>query len=129
MTVLRHFVFGTVLVITILAVAVVFRWFRTSDEIGSKPEASVIQTLEMKYRNQPMTPKLVVQRKNGYDAVGIVAKDGRERVWLLLNAKHPPLVKLSSPADYQLTPTDIEWLKGQCQISDAVYQTLERHAQ
>lgn len=129
MTVLRHLVFGTVLAIMILALAVVFRWFRTSDEIGSKPEASVIQTLEMRYRNQPLTPKLLIQRRNGYDAVGIVAKDGRERVWLLLNAKYPPLVKLSSSADFQLTVADIDWLKGQCQVSEAVYQTLQRHIQ
>jgi len=125
----RRLIFATCLIVAIFAVIVFFRTLQRSDELGSKPEASFLQALEVEYRNKPLTPELIIRRRDDYCAVGIVAKNRRERVWLLLNAKHPPLVKLSSSAEYHLTPTDINWLKGQCPISDAVYQTLEQHAQ
>jgi hypothetical protein len=98
-----------------------------SDELGSKPESSFLQALEKEYRDKPLVEKLLIKRRGKYCAVGIVATNNSERVWVLLNPRFQPLVKVSSDADYELTPKDVEWLRGQCDVDDSVAGVLRKH--
>lgn len=99
-----------------------------NDELGSKPEWSVLQSLEVQHRDTAKASSGPLVRKEGtYCAAGLIAVDGASRVWILLNAEKEPLVKKLPDLDYKLSNADMVQIESQCVLSDAVRRELVGH--
>jgi hypothetical protein len=126
----RRVLFWLVLLVTIAAFPILFILLKQSDELGSKPENSFLQALEVQNRGTPVGGDLILKRHDEYCAVGIPVTSGKRWVWVLLNPKYQPFQKeMPGGEDYRISRDQLNWLKGQCEISEPVVQMLERHIQ
>jgi hypothetical protein len=123
----RRLLFYTILVLVVCALVGLYVQLKNSGELGSKPEASFLQSLQVEYHNASLDEKIIIRRRRGHCAVGIAARNGKERVWILLNPRFEPLSKITSNAGYELTRNELEWLKKQCNINRAVLEAIEEH--
>jgi hypothetical protein len=123
----RRLLFWVPLVAIVSAFPILIILLRSSNELGSKPENSFLQALEVQYRGKPLDDRLIVKRRNEYCAVGILASDGKSRVWILLNPKYQPLVKEIGAQDYRITRDELDLLKKECRLNESVARVLEEH--
>lgn len=96
-----------------------------SDELRSKHEWSVLQAVSASHELK--SDGIAVFRYEDYCVAGIPGKHGS--VWILLNAKNPPLYK-QIPADgtYKITSADVEYLAHECEgINPLVIEQMKSH--
>ena len=124
----RNVVFWCVLAFIVSAFIICWIQLRRSPELSSKPENSLLQALEAEYKGRDIDKRAIVEHRDGYCAIGILSDNRRQRIWVLLNPKHEPLVKItSSKEDFHITNGDLEQLKGECEINPAVTRVLRQH--
>jgi hypothetical protein len=99
----------------------------SNDELGSKPEWSALQSLEVQYRNAPRPAGPLIRKEGPYCAAGLLAVDGKSLVWILLNAEKEPLVKKLPELDYRLSKAEVTQIEEQCGLSQEVRSELESH--
>lgn len=121
-------IFASIVFLLIFGVvALVYFYLKGSDELQSKPEWSVLQNLEFRYRTNPIASRLLIEKQDAHCAVGIVSADGQSRVWLLLNAAHEPLVKKLPELEYWLSEAEFTKILGACKINEQVRSELVAH--
>lgn len=98
----------------------------TSDELRSKPEWSALQNLEYLHRNEPLAG-ITFETDEQYIALGIPSKDGKTRIWILLNPKDQPFYKQLPEGDYTLTQHDYDSIKTRLSVQPQVLQQLSKH--
>lgn len=78
-----------------------------SDELGSKPEWSVLQFLSVKYdTDASKLNESVVFNLESYDKqywiLGVAGENGSPNIWILLNPSHKPYYKQMPQGSYQI---------------------------
>jgi hypothetical protein len=111
----------------LLAVWFIVSILKGSDEIQARPEWSVLQNLEVRYRKNPTDRAVVIEKQPPYCAAGIVALDGHARVWILLDAKSKPLLKKLSDLNYRLSGSDLSEILRACPVSNDARIELQSH--
>jgi hypothetical protein len=97
---------------------------KSSDEIQSKREWSILQSLELKYRDRPLQDGVFVDQIDEFTAAAIRSDDGKTRVWVLLNPKHEPLIKHLPNMAFTLTPDELHQLESSYEIKPIVREYL-----
>lgn len=123
----RRVLFWLSLIAIISAFPIFLILLKRSNELGSKPEYSILQVLEVQNRATPITDRLLVKRRNEYYVVGIPASNGKQWVWVLLNPKYRPFVKELPAESYRITHDQLGSLRRECEVTDPVVKTLEKH--
>jgi hypothetical protein len=97
------------------------------ESFGDKHECSILQTLEARNRDKPISG-LEFSQYEEYRILALPALTGK-RVWIMLNPKSPPYYKQLPHADYALTD-DQYWqiVRTQRPIS-TVDECLASHVQ
>lgn len=120
--------YGLAILLAALCIAAYFE-LRSSEELSGKREYSVLQALELKYRGQYMAKRLLIERREGFCAVGILSSSGATRVWILLDPESKPYEKEMPERAYRISRGELDWLKTQCEINAVVLHSLEKHIQ
>ena len=107
-------------------------WFivsilRGSDEIQARSEWSVLQNLEVRYRKNPTDRAVIIEKQPPYCAAGVVALDGRARVWIMLDAKTKPALKKLPDLNYRLSDSELSEILRACPVSGDVRIELQHH--
>lgn len=124
----RRVLFWLVLIVTVSAFPILYILLKQSDELGSKPENSFLQALEVQNRGTPVGDRLIIKRHNEHCAVGIPTSSGKRRVWVLLNPKYKPYEKeMPRGEDYRISRDELNWLQKQCHVIEPVVRLLEEH--
>ena len=124
----RRVLFWMVLIVTVSAFPILCILLRQSNELGSKPENSFLQALEVQNRETPVGGRLIIKRHAGTCAVGIPAADGKRWVWVLLNPQYRPFEKeMPNGEDYRISRDELNWLQKQCHVIEPVVRLLEEH--
>jgi hypothetical protein len=111
------------------------RWRR---DWMSKVEWSILQNQEYSTRGSTNTENILLSSESGYHVVGIVRRGPPEvlspqpqvdRVWVLLDAKYPPLKKILSDeqAEFQVTPAELRAILAYAKTNAAISQELTKH--
>jgi len=113
-------------------VVLLFVWFivsilKGSDEIQARSEWSVLQNLEVRYRNYPTDRAVLLDKQPPYCAAGVVSLDGHARVWIMLYAKTNPLLKKLPDLNYRLSGDDMSEILRACPVSNDVRIELQSH--
>lgn len=128
--------FGIVLLlIFILGGTLAMRWWR---DWMSKTEWSILQDREYSTRGSTNADNIVLSSESGYHVVGIVRHGPPEvlspqprvdRVWVLLDAKYPPLKKILSDeqAQFQITPAELRAVLAYAKTNAVIAQELTKH--
>jgi hypothetical protein len=116
----------------LFVVMLLVTWFivsilKGSDEIQARPEWSVLQNLEVRYRKSPTDRGVVIEKQPPYCAAGIIALDGHARVWILLEAKTKPLLKKLPDLNYRLSGRDLSEILRACPVSSDARIELQNH--
>lgn len=101
-----------------------FGFLENSDEIQSKREWSILQELEKDYRGKENDNRIIVKKRHGYDAVGVISVKNNTRVWILLNSKYHPLIKELPSQDYQILPAELEYILSEAEVNEVVKNRL-----
>jgi len=96
------------------------------EELASKREWSVVQAVEAQNRESRLD-SVSVQTVGEYSLAGIPLKDGRKRVWVLLNARKPPYYKQLPQGNYSLSSEDLKKILTSAHVSSTVENCLESH--
>lgn len=98
-----------------------------SSELAAKPEVSLLQGVEFRNRGKSPGVRLLVDKRGDYCSAGILATDGKTRVWILLRSTEPPFVKKLPDLDYRITQQEIDRLGSECSVSNEVAAELRSH--
>jgi hypothetical protein len=117
-----------VAVVLIICSWLVYRATFSNEELASKVEWSIVQSVEWQHRDKP-GDKIEIVRMNEYSLVGIPVKEGREKVWVMLNAKNPPYYKQLTAGNYKLSEQDFKAIVASNIVSSTVANCLESHVE
>lgn len=96
-----------------------------SSELASKPEWSILQSVEQEYRDQTFkTPGVL--RKQGYKLLGVQGREGRH-VWILLNPKSSPFYKQMPQGPYDIDSELVKMIRSSGDASETVLECLSSH--
>lgn len=101
-----------------------FNQISNSDELQSKREWSVLQNLEVRYRDDQAKKVIMSKADAEYCAAGILADDGETRVWILANARYNPLVKILPNVPFHLSPESLSDITNGCGPTTQVLMEL-----
>jgi hypothetical protein len=124
---------GAVIVVLVVVAAIagltlaVSNVLGQSPELAAKPELSLLQGVECRNRGKSPEVRLLVDKSSDYCSAGIIATDGKTRVWILLRSTQPPLVKKLPNLDYRITQQEIDQLSSECSVSNEVAAELRSH--
>lgn len=93
------------------------------DEMGSKPEYSVLQGLEYEWRGKTIAAP-EIRTVGGYEVLGVPSSDGQGTVWVLLRPEAKPLFKVSSSADFVVPRQLVDSLAASGRMSPNVQAQL-----
>ena len=125
--ILINLVVGT----AILLVAIFFIWrfarpFFFSEELLSKREWSVVQSVEWARRDKP-AGKLEIVQKEEFFLAGIPTQGGKKETWVMLNPRNPPYYKQLPEGNYSLSKKDMEQILATGAVVSTVENCLESH--
>jgi hypothetical protein len=98
-----------------------------SSELTAKPEISLLQGVEFRNRGKSPEVHLMLEKSGDYCSAGIIAIDGKTRVWILLRSTQPPMVKKMPDLDYRITRQELDRLSSECSVSNEVSTELRSH--
>lgn len=73
------------------------------NELISKEEWSILQSVEYRYRKSVSEDHLVLVEQSGKHLAGILSADGGQRLWVLLDPVHKPFLKQLPQGDYRIS--------------------------
>jgi hypothetical protein len=115
------------------------QWFKDiRAEQGSKREWSILQAYELQNRSNKSTKNTILVSDSGYRLVGIinegttqplVPRPEVDRLWILLNPKYPPYLKILGPsnAKYHITNDELTLLTRNSRTNVLVANELAKH--
>jgi hypothetical protein len=88
-------------------------------EVKSKREWSILQVAESTHRDSPTSEKRLLRYYHEeYRAVGVLTDDARGRVWILLNARHDPMIKeIPANLPYHLSSSELDQVLADGDVS------------
>src|SRR5438067_1145774 len=86
---------------------VAYRALSSNEELASKAEWSVVQSVESQHRDRPGI-KIEVVKFEEYSLVGIPVHGGRKQIWIMLNPRNAPYYKQLPEGNYQLSKEDLK---------------------
>jgi hypothetical protein len=104
------------------------RPFFVDEELSSKVEWSVVQSVEWQHRDKP-GDKIEIVRMEEYSLVGIPIKDAKRKVWIMLNAKNPPYYKQIPAGNYTLSENEFKTIMASNIVSSTVANCLKSHVE
>ena len=78
-----------------------------SDEVASKSEWAVLRKAAQEDRFSAQAGAAVVVEVDGYHVLRVDADNGRDHVWIMLDAKHEPYVKRLPDLPYRVDIKDL----------------------
>jgi hypothetical protein len=99
--------------------------FGCSAELASKPEWSVLQSIEQEYRNKKFTEPEILNVR-GHEVLGVRGKSG-QRVWILLNPQASPFYKQMPQGSFEISPELLELIRTSGSASETVLECLASH--
>jgi hypothetical protein len=101
-------------------------WYFWNDA-QSKVEWSILQKVEHEDRFAALVGSAVVVESDGYHLLRVEAENGRGHVWIMLDAKHEPLVKRLPDLPYRIDVKDSAKVLSSGVASMAVRIELTMH--
>lgn len=99
-----------------------------SPELESKLEWSTLQSVEQQRREKAGRDLEFVTM--GKDVVvGIPVEDDREKVWVLLNPRHPPYYKQVPKGNYSLSVSNLNRILTNNALTSTVLECLNSHVE
>lgn len=99
-----------------------------SDAVSSKVEWSILQKAMRQERPSTLVGSAVVVEADGHHVLRVDAENGRDHVWIMLDAKHEPFVKRLPDLPYRMDIMDIAKIFSSGVASQAVRLELTMHA-
>jgi len=116
----RLFIGLAVALVLVICGWVAYRALFLNEELASKAEWSVVQSVESQHRDK-LTAKIEVVKLDEYSLVGIPVHDSRKEIWIMLNPRNPPYYKQLPEGSYTLSKKDLESILA----SGVVISTVE----
>jgi hypothetical protein len=129
---------AAVIAVAVLAVATFSYGIHIHREFQSKVEWSVLQAADLNNRQNPDAANVILYSDSAYHLAGIINTGKKpllsdppkvDRVWILLDAKYPPRVKVlnSDGADFRITKSELERITAYTRINPDVASVLSEH--
>jgi hypothetical protein len=115
-------------VVLIVCVWFVYHAVFSNEELASKVEWSVVQSVDWQHRDKP-GDKVEIARMDEYSLVGVPVSDSRKEIWIMLNAKNPPYYKQLVAGNYKLSKQDFKTILASNIVSSTVANCLESHVE
>lgn len=107
-------------------------------QFQSKVEWSVLQAADAKYRRNPDTSNIILYSDSEYHLAGIINTGKKPvlsgptkvaRVWVLLDSKYPPIVKIldTERADFSVSKSELERILAYTRVNPEVTSVLSKH--
>jgi hypothetical protein len=107
-------------------------------QFQSKVEWSVLQAADAKYRRNSNTSNVILYADSEYHLAGIINAGKKpilsdpskvDRVWILLDSKYPPVVKIlnTEGADYNVSKSELEKILAYTKVNLEVTSVLSKH--
>jgi transcription elongation factor len=123
----RSLLIGLLLAVVLIVCGwLVYRDIFSNEELASKEEWSIVQSVEWQHRDKP-GDKIEIVRMDEYSLVGIPVSDSRKEIWIMLNAKNPPYYKQLTAGNYKLSKQDFKTILASNIVSSTVANCLESH--
>jgi hypothetical protein len=106
----------------------VYRGIFSNEELASKPEWSIVQSVESQNRDKP-GDKVEVVKIDEYSLVGIPVNDARKKIWIMLNPRNPPYYKQIPQGSYALSREAFNRVLASGGVSSTVANCLESHVE
>jgi len=117
---------GIVFLVVIGAVSPVMG---SENELISKGEWSILQSVEYRYRDSPSSNHLLLIEQSGKHLAGVLSTQGNQRLWILLDPDHKPFVKQLPQGDYHINSTEFERITAFGKIHSDVQSALKKSVQ
>ena len=126
----RQIVLFALLGVLVLAInAIIFlQAFYGQSEMPGKIEWSVIQATEERWRTNDRD-HVLFHSVDSRRLVGVRAKAGIKRVWILLNPLVGTAVKKMADDDYSISQEELGRIRAFCDVNPAVLQELISHSE
>ena len=102
-----------------------FHMLKSSDELKSKREWSLMQIIQENKKGTNYSSRVVVERVEECTAVGILPANSNKRVWIMLNPKYQPWIKVIPNEDFYISPSELELLKLETEMDEKVLNYLQ----
>ena len=99
------------------------------NELISKEEVSILQSVEYRYRQSPSGDHLLLIEEWGKHFAGLLSTQGSQRLWILLDPDHKPFVKQLPKGDYHINSTEFEKIAAFAKIHPEVQSALKKSVQ
>jgi len=99
------------------------------NELFSKQEVSILQSVEYRYRQSPSGDHLLLIEQWGKHFAGVLSAQGSQRIWILLDPDHKPFVKQLPKGDYHINSTEFERITAFGKIHPDVQSALKKSVQ
>jgi hypothetical protein len=98
------------------------------NELLSKHDWSVLQSVEYRYRESPSGEHLLLVEQWGKHFAGVLSTQGSQRIWILLDPDHRPFVKQLPKGDYHINSTEFERISAFSKLHPEVQSALKQSA-
>jgi len=96
------------------------------NELLSKHDWSVLQSVEYRYRESPSGEHLLLVEQWGKHFAGVLSVQGSQRIWILLDPDHRPFVKLLPKGDYHISSTEFDRITAFGKMHPKVQSALRK---
>ncbi len=115
----------TFISLLIIAATIVTVMFGCSAELASKPEWSVLQSIELENRHRRFTEPEIITT-DGYPVLGVQGNNG-QRIWILLNSNASPFYKQVPQGSFNISSNVINQVRAIGTASETVIECLGSH--
>ena len=115
----------TFISLLIIAATIVTVMFGCSEELASKPEWSVLQSIELENRHRRFTEPEIITI-DGYPVLGVQGNNG-QRIWILLNSNASPFYKQVPQGSFSISSNVINQVRAIGTASETVIECLGSH--
>ena len=98
----------------------------SNEELASKPEWSIVQSVSSRDRDKPGN-NIEVVVIDEYSVVGIPVHDARKEIWIMMNPRNPPYYKQIPKGNYTLSKEDFKNILSSGAVISTVANCLESH--
>jgi hypothetical protein len=99
------------------------------NELLSKEEWSILQSVEYRYRDSPSGDHLLLIERSGKHLAGVLSTQGNQRLWILLDPDQKPFVKQLPKGNYQINSTEFERITAFGKLHPDVRSALKKSVQ
>ena len=116
-------------VVLLAIIGAAFPVMGDENELFSKQEVSILQSVEYRYRESPSRDHMLLTEQWGKHFAGVLSTQGSQRLWILLDPDHKPFVKQLPKGDYQINSTEFEKIAVFAKIHPEVQSALKKSVQ